>query len=80
LTNHQSFEKISIMEKINYHVDLNILNDQARKEIIDFYEFLIFKYGKKDNKSKNKFQNFLADPIQSNNPYTFNRNKLYERE
>lgn len=67
------------MEKINYYVDLNILNDQARKEIIDFYEFLIFKYGKITAKPKNNLSNFLAEPIKTNTPYTFNRNELYER-
>lgn len=68
------------MEKMNYFVDLNILNDQAQKEIIDFYEFLIFKYGKVTTKSKNKLQNFLADPIKINIPYVFNRAELYERK
>jgi hypothetical protein len=68
------------MEKINYYVDLNILNDQARKEVIDFYEFLIFKYGKITTTiTKNKLSNFLAEPIKTNIPYTFNRSELYER-
>ncbi len=67
------------MEKINYFVDLNILNDQAQREIIDFYEFLIFKYGKVSTVSKNKLKNFLAESIKVETPVNFNRNELYER-
>jgi hypothetical protein len=58
---------------------LNILNEEAQKEIIDFYEFLIFKYGKTTSKPKNKLHNFLAEPIRTTTPYTFNRSELYER-
>ena len=67
------------MEKTNYYVDLDILNDQAKKEVIDFYEFLIFKYGKVKTKPRNKLQGFLAEPIKTNTQYSFNRSELYER-
>lgn len=38
------------------HIDLHLLPPNARKEITDFYEFLLVKYGLK-NKSYNLSQN-----------------------
>lgn len=68
------------MERTNFIIDLNTLNEEAKREIIDFYEYLLYKYRiKQTSYKKSKLQKFIANPILVNAPYTFNRSELYDR-
>jgi len=68
---------VQLMEKI----DLTLLPENARKELIDFYEFLMEKYVRnQENMKKESFfstvkrYSFTLPPN-----YKFNREELHER-
>jgi len=48
-------------------INLNILREEAKRELETFYEFLLFKYRLKIKKSKNrkdiKFKDFLSSTL-----------------
>ncbi|MHA1169662.1 MAG: DUF2281 domain-containing protein [Candidatus Hodarchaeales archaeon] len=44
-------------------MDISILPEKARKELLDFYNYLITKYSIKKTKQKKRFQKLLADPV-----------------
>ena len=65
-------------------LDLDILPEEARKEIEDFYEFLLKKYGVKGKKSKKEGEKEDIDQFFDKynldlNTFKFNRNKIHER-
>ncbi len=64
-------------------INLNSLTDEAKKELENFYEYLIFKYKKKLSKTNKKethnFNEFLTTPIKSKNFKILNREERNER-
>ena len=67
-------------------INLNSLTDEAKKELENFYEYLIFKYKKKstrktsEEKKKEQFFRFVENHTY-NLPenYKFDREELHER-
>jgi len=61
-------------------LDLDILPDEAKREIKDFYEFLAKKYATKKAKNKKAFFDAIRKysfRLPAN--YKFNREELHER-
>ncbi|WP_457626633.1 DUF2281 domain-containing protein [Persephonella sp.] len=56
-------------------IDLEKLPEEARKELLDFYEFLLQKYKKKENKNGKKLS---AIKIKTKN-FKFSREEAEER-
>jgi len=70
------------MSKLASRIDLSILPDNAGKLLMDFYDFLVEKYGK--NKSKNKsaidkeFDKFISESIQVEEIVIPSREEIHE--
>lgn len=64
-------------------IRLDILSDEAKKELIDFYEFLILKHGKVTPVDKSKKQAFFQavkkHSFKLPGGYKFNREEIHER-
>ena len=59
-------------------LDLDILPEEAKKEIKDFYEFLLAKYGiKVREKNKEKIKSIIPSPVKKFCPLT--REEIYAR-
>ncbi len=67
------------MKSATQDIDLSILTDEARKELLDFYLFLVNRYGVKKDKKGNKFKRLISNPIKVNNIIIPSRENLYER-
>ena len=68
---------MQLMEKI----DLMLLPEEARRELIDFYEFLIEKYGTKKKKDniKDIKELLLINKVQIDTKnWRFSREEIYE--
>ena len=57
-------------------IDLEKLPEEARKELLDFYEFLLEKYGKK-KKNRLNIEKLLPKKVKFFDP--LNRDDIYER-
>jgi hypothetical protein len=72
------------MSKLASRIDLSILPDNAGKLLMDFYDFLVEKYGK--NKSKNKsaidkeFDKFISESIEVEEIVIPTREEIHERQ
>ncbi|MBI4653440.1 MAG: hypothetical protein HY752_00335 [Nitrospirae bacterium] len=67
-------------------IDIDILPKEVKKELIDFYEYLLTKYGKKNLKLKSPindkkvfFEFVKKHAITLPKDYKFNREELHER-
>ncbi len=67
-------------------IDISTLPDIAKIEILDFYQFLINKYGSssqqvtQEAKPKGeRFSKFLSNPIKVKEFHIYSREELYER-
>lgn len=67
-------------------IDIDILPDEVKKELIDFYEYLLTKYGKKHLELKSPvkgkrvfFESVKKHAINLPKEYKFNREELHER-
>ena len=70
---------MQLMEKI----DLTLLPENARRELIDFYEFLLEKYGsrKEKNNIENIEETLLINKVQIDTKnWKFIREEIYEGE
>jgi hypothetical protein len=73
------------MKSLQGTIDLSVLPDMARTELIDFYEFLAYKYipvsseVKKERSKEKRFARFLAESIHVENWRTYTREELHER-
>ena len=67
------------MATIKQDIDLSVLSDEARKELIDFYQFLINKYGKIRLGKEKRFQNLVEKPFRMKNIVIPTREQLHER-
>jgi len=67
------------MQAVNRkQLDLEILPDEARKQIIDFYEFLLRKYGYKQRKDKSKLPEEFYKPIRKEKYLSVKREEIYK--
>ena len=68
------------MQAVNQkYLDLEILPERARKELLDFYEYLLAKY-KKDKGEKEKLKRILSNPVGIlPEEYKFDREEAHER-
>lgn len=60
-------------------IDLTILPDHLKKELIDFYQFLVARYGIKKVKKKKRFQKIISNPLKVSNIIILPREELHER-
>lgn len=60
-------------------IDLSILTDDAKKELIDFYQFLRERYEKKGIKKTQRFKRLISNPLKVKNIIIPDRQELYER-
>jgi hypothetical protein len=61
-------------------IDLSILSEDAKRELIDFYCFLVDKYGRKTKVRKTKkFEKTVSNPLKVKNLIIPPREQLYER-
>ncbi|MEW6087989.1 MAG: hypothetical protein AB1498_06745 [bacterium] len=67
------------MGKTAVNIDLLILKEEARKELFDFYEFLIKKYGVKKVAEGDKFEKIISNPLKVDKIIIPAREELYER-
>ncbi|WP_456384719.1 DUF2281 domain-containing protein [Persephonella sp.] len=56
-------------------INLNELPEEAQKELLDFYEFLLQKYRRK--KTKKKIEDIIPRKVKTFQP--MKREKIYER-
>ncbi len=68
------------MNTIKQEIDLSILTDEAKKELIDFYCFLIDRHGRKTkNKKTKKFEKIISDPLKIKKLIIPSREQIHER-
>ena len=62
-------------------IDLDALPEEARKELMDFYEFLFYKYPHKNLKQKKEaLKSILQNPVGIlPENYRFSREEAHER-
>jgi hypothetical protein len=77
--------KGGIMARLK-EIDMNILPEEMKKELLDFYEYLITKYGEKQSELKVPikdkrvfFKSVKRHSIKLPEDYRFDREKLHER-
>jgi len=72
------------MLKLASRIDLSILPDNAAKLLIDFYDFLVEKYGKDNRKSKSssdeEFDKFISESIEVEEIVIPSREEIHERK
>ena len=72
------------LKTVNQEIDIVKLPEAAQRELVTFYEFLVFKYFGQQETSRNNKQQILTAIFQEANGklpahYTFNREELHER-
>jgi hypothetical protein len=71
------------MSKLASRIDLSILTDNAVKLLIDFYDFLVEKYGKNKTKSKSamdeEFDKFISESIEVEEIVIPSREEIHDR-
>ncbi len=61
-------------------IDMDILPEEVKKELMDFYEYLVNKYTKKRLKDKKAFfESVKTHLFKLPEDYKFNREELHER-
>jgi hypothetical protein len=61
-------------------LDIDILPEGLRKELLDFYEFLVQKHSVKKKRAKNAFfESVKLHSFKLPMDYRFNREELHER-
>jgi len=61
-------------------LDMDILPEEVKKELLDYYEFLVNKYAKKRlNNKKAFFESVKTHSFKLPEDYKFNREELHER-
>ncbi len=67
------------MATVKDDIDLSVLSEEARKELVDFYQFLVGKYGRARTKKAKRFQNLVERPLRVKSIVIPPREQLYER-
>jgi len=68
------------VKKTNQKIDIDILPEEARKELIDFYEYLMNKYGcslQKGMHGNMRVSDILPKPVKKFRP--LKREEIYAR-
>jgi hypothetical protein len=67
-------------------IDMDIMPEEIKNELLDFYEYLITKYGKKQLELKDNvrdkrvfFESVKKHSVRLPESYKFNREELHER-
>jgi hypothetical protein len=65
-------------------IDLDALPDDAQRELVEFYEFLVFKYQRKPDVPQNEKRTILTTIFKETDGklplnYRFNREEIHER-
>jgi len=61
-------------------LNIEILPEEVKRELFEFYEFLLKKYKIKEKRIKDLEKEILADQIQIDTKgWKFNREEIYER-
>ncbi|NTW99079.1 MAG: DUF2281 domain-containing protein [Geobacteraceae bacterium] len=60
-------------------VNLNLLPENARQELLDFYQFLLTRYRAKPTVNRKRFQALLNKPLRVERIEIPCRESLYER-
>ena len=61
-------------------INMDILPEEVKKELLDFYEYLVNKYGRKKLKDRKAFfESVKAHSFKLPEAYKFNREELHER-
>lgn len=61
-------------------LDLSVLPQEVRKQIIEFYEYLVSKYVQPSRTTKKRFAEFVETPIKVQTMVKFKREDLYDRK
>lgn len=67
------------MKTTNQEIDLSILSEEAKRELIDFYFFLVDKCGRTKVKKAKKFEKLILNPLRVEKIIIPPREQLYER-
>ena len=79
-TQAKNMEVLEMLETKQDQVDLKILPEEAKKEILDFYKFLLQKYQIKTHKrTKDDIDNFFDQYNLDFSCFIFDREKIHER-
>lgn len=66
------------MKRVSHEIDLSVLNSEAKRELIDFYQFLITKYKTRSVK-REKFKTLIENPLKATNIIIPTREEIHER-
>ena len=62
------------------YLDLEALPEEARKELMDFYEFLISKHKRKEAQTEERLKELFSNPVGIlPDNYHFDRDEAHER-
>ena len=71
-----------MMHDVLEKIDMSILPEEVRRELVDFYLFLVEKYGKKekvnDELISSKLPETFYKPIKVKKYSRFNREEIYQ--
>lgn len=67
------------MATVKQEVDISVLSEEAQTELLDFYQFLVGKYGKARARKAKRFQNLVERPLMVKSMVIPPREQLYER-
>jgi len=67
------------MATVKQEIDISVLSAEARKELVDFYQFLVDKYGRVRARKAKRFQNLVERPLRVKNIVIPAREQLHER-
>lgn len=68
-----------VRQKLAQKVDMSILTDEARKELLDFYLFLVERYSVRNIEKTDRFKNLISSPLKVGKIDIPLRESLYER-
>lgn len=65
-------------------IDMSVLPKEVKKELLDFYKYLVIKYRKKEPKQKSFLKKSFFESLKKHSfklpeDYKFNREELHER-
>ncbi|WP_457569337.1 DUF2281 domain-containing protein [Desulfurobacterium sp.] len=66
--------------RLTEKLDLSILPEEAKKELLDFYEYLKKKYKVENNTKDQFFKSLKKHSFSLPQDYSFNREEIHERK
>jgi len=67
------------MATVKQEIDLSVLSEESRKELVDFYQFLVGRYGRRKTRKVRRFQNLIERPLRVKSIIIPLREQLYAR-